>query len=81
MARQLLRDVASRRRMPREIGEHFTALLGAAGGVAFAEDDLIAGLMKALDEDKVAAVFRLGGGEIQVQPVSTLAKLVTSACE
>ena len=80
MARQLLRDVLRRRRMAREIGEHAAALLGAAAGITLAENGLVAWLMEPFGENEVAAVLGFGGG-IQVQPVSTSAKLVTSACE
>ena len=57
-ARQFLRDVLRRRRMPRQIGEHGAALLDAGVGIALAEHGLGARLVQPLDESEFAAVDR-----------------------
>ena len=77
MPRELSRDVLRGRRVARQVGEHCTPLLGAGFGIAFAEHCFFAGLVEALVEQKLATVRRIGRS-IQVQPVNTLAKLVTS---
>src|SRR5262249_29034625 len=45
-----------RRRMAREIGKRGAALIDASVGIALAKHDLLARLMKALEENKFAAV-------------------------
>src|SRR5262249_23533830 len=80
MPRELLGDVPRCRRMAREIGKRGAALIDASVGIALAKHDLLARLMKTLEENKFSAVAGRAYVE-EVQPVSTFARLVTSACE
>jgi hypothetical protein len=77
---RFLRDVLRRRRVMRQVGEHRAALIDAALGVKLAEHGLFARFVQALVEQKLPAV-RGSAASVDVQPVSTLAKLVTSAWE
>ncbi len=80
VAGQFFGDVLRRRRMPRQIGQHGAALIDAGIGIALAEHRLIARLVQPFDKGEFAAVFGFDRAESTIQPVSTLAKLVTSAC-
>jgi hypothetical protein len=66
--------------MMRQVGEDGTALIDTALGIEPAEHGLLTRLVQALVEEKLAAM-RGSAASVDVQPVSTLAKLVTSACE
>src|ERR1051326_2216404 len=61
MASEFLGNMPRRRRMPRQIGKHCTALIEATVGVILAEHHLIAGLMQTSHEDEFAAMNRLTG--------------------
>src|SRR5262249_24127012 len=56
MPRELLGDVPRCRRMAREIGKRGAALIDASVGIALAKHDLLARLMKTLEENKFSAV-------------------------
>ncbi len=49
------------RRLAREIGQHGSALINAAPGIAFAEHNLFARLVQALGENEFAAMVGFGG--------------------
>ena len=59
MPGELLRNVLRRRRVMREVGEDGAALIVSALGVELAQDCLLAGLMQALVEKKLAAMRRI----------------------
>ena len=60
MPGELLRNVLRRRRVMREVGEDGAALIVSALSVELAQDCLLAGLMQALVEKKLAAMRRIG---------------------